>query len=115
MVVLRQHDEVIARVVVHALVLVVHRAAGYVHLAAEDRLERRFALLLPAFVDLGAVVRELLDAEHHAVVRDGHAFHPVGHGLVDQPCHLRLSVQDGVVRVDVQMYVIFHWVMRFEA
>ena len=92
----------------HALVLVVHRATGYIHLAAEDRFERCLALLLPALVDLGTIVRELLDAEHHTVICDGHALHPVGDGLVDKTCHLRLSVQDRVICMDVQMYVIFH-------
>ena len=83
--------------------------ARHIHLTAEDGLERGLALVLELAVDGLAVVEELLDAEHIAVVGDGHAAHTVGHSLVYEPLHGRLSVENGVVCVNVEVDEIFHY------
>ena len=94
MIVLGQHDEMIAGVVAVLLHLVLLAVAGNVHLATENGLERLEAVLLPVLIDFGTVVRELLDAVHHAVIGDGHTAHAVFDGLVDQMIDARLSVEN---------------------
>ena len=47
------------------------------------------------------VVEELLDAEHVAMVGDGHASHTVGYGFVYQTGNACLPVKDRIVGVDV--------------
>ena len=89
-----QHNEVITRVVAVLLHLVLLAVAGNVHLATENGLERLEAVLLPVLIDFGTVVRELLDAVHHAVIGDGHTAHAVFDGLVDQMIDARLSVEN---------------------
>ena len=100
-VVLGQHDEVIAGVVAILLHLVFLAVTGDIHLAAENGLEGLLPVFLPAFVDLGTIIRKFLDAEHHAVVGDGHATHTVVDGLVYDVGNARLAIKDGVVGVYV--------------
>ena len=107
-VVLRKHDEVIAACVALLLHTVGFGAACHVHLATEDGLERLLALFLQLAVYLVAIVVQLFHAKHIAVVGDSHAAHTVSHGLVDKLFHRRLSVENGVVGVYVQVYEVFH-------
>ena len=76
-------------------------AMSHVHLASEDRLERLLALVLQFAVNLVAVVVQLLHAKHVAVIGNGHTAHAVGHSLVYNLLHGRLSVENGVVGVNV--------------
>ena len=80
--VLGQDDEVPAGLVLLAFPDALIAAAGHVHLAAEDGLEGLFSLLFPVLIDFFAVVKELLDTEHVAMVGEGHAAHSVGDSLV---------------------------------
>ena len=73
----------------------------HVHLAAEDGLEGFQPFLLPSFVDLLAVVKELLYTEHVAVVGDGYAAHSVRNGLVNHPGYLGHAVEQGKLCVNV--------------
>ena len=81
--------------------LILHIVTGHIHLAAKDRLERILALGLEFLIDFGTIVRQLFDAVHHSVIGDGHTFHAIGHGLVDQVSHLRLTVKDRVMSVNM--------------
>ena len=114
LVVLGQHNEVVAALVFAAVLLLLGAMLGHIHLAAEDGLEGFLARLLALFVDADTVVVELLDAEHVAVVGDSHAPHAVGNGLVDEFRNLGLAVQDGIVCMYVQMNEIFHNRQRYE-
>ena len=92
--VLCQHDEVPAGLVFLAsLADVLVSAAGYIHFAAEDGLEGLQPLLLPVLVDRLAVVVQLLDAEHVAVVGECHAAHAVADGFIDHLLDGCLSVE----------------------
>ena len=73
----------------------------HVHLASKDRLERFFALILQLAVNLIAVVVQLFYAKHVAVIGNGHTAHAVGHSLVYNLLHGRLSVKNGIVGVNV--------------
>ena len=98
----------VATIVSHGLVLILLGASCDIHLTSEDGLEGFEALRLALLVDLGAAVGQLLHAIHHAMVGDGHAPHAVPDGLLHEVGYLRLAVKDGVVRMDVQMYEVFH-------
>ena len=65
-------------------------------------------LVLVLALDLLDVVVELLDSEHVAVVGDGDARLPVGHGLVHQTLDAGLTVEDRVLRVYVKVYELGH-------
>ena len=81
-VVLGQHDEVVAALVFLAAAQRLRAVARHVHLAAEDGLEGLQTLLLASFVHAHHDVVKLLDAEHVAVVGDGHAAHAVLQRLI---------------------------------
>ena len=104
--VLGKHDEVPARLVLLPLVHVFVAATRYVHLAAEDGLEGFLPFLLPFAVDGVADVVELFDAEHVAVVGESHAAHAVGYGLVHHLLDGGLTVEQRVLRVNVEVYEV---------
>ncbi len=54
------------------------------------------------------IVPKLLYTEHVAVVGNRNALHSVGDCLVDEPLNTRLTVQNGVLRMDVKMNEILH-------
>ena len=64
--------------------LVFLAVAGNVHLATENRFERLESFLGSFSVYAIAVVEELLDAEHIAMVGDGHTLHSVANSLVNE-------------------------------
>ena len=72
----------------------------------------RGSLLLQLALDLLDVVVELLDAEHVAVVRDGNAGLPVGHGLVHQTLDAGLAVENRILRVNVKVNELGHGCLR---
>ena len=63
---------------------VLFTVACYIHLASEDRFEGLQSLLFPSFVDVVAVVEELFDAKHVAMISDSHATHAVGNSFVNE-------------------------------
>ena len=87
--VLRQKDQVIVPLLLHAVVP--HR---HVRLASDDGLDPRMLL---------RELEELLDTEHVAVVRDGQAGLAQLLGPVEQVFNGRLTVQDGILGMYVQM------------
>ena len=54
------------------------------------------------------IVEELLDAEHVAMIGHRNTPHAVGHRLVYQPGNGSLSVQYGILGMDVQVNKILH-------
>ena len=63
---------------------------------------------LGAAVLLVDIVGKLFDAEHVSMVGHGNAFHAVLHGFVDQLADAGLSVQKGILGMDMQMNKILH-------
>ena len=70
---------------------------GDIDLAAEDGLEQLLAFFAAFGVNLCYIVVKFLDAEHVAMVGNGHAAHPVGDGFVDECLDRSLAVKDGVL------------------
>ena len=93
-VVFGQEDEVVEFLVVVVLEVVVV-VLRHVDLAAEDRLHVRVLL---------GNVAEVLDTVHVAVVRDGQAGHAEFLRTAEELLDIAHSVEDGVLRMDVQMY-----------
>ena len=58
--------------------------ASHIHLATEDWFEWLKTFLGSLAVDTIAVVEELLDAKHIAVVGDSHTLHSVANSLVNE-------------------------------
>ena len=108
MIVLGQHNEVIAALVYLRVTAVGFLSPRHIHLAPEDRLEFRLALVAELAVHLVAVVIEFLNAEHVAMVGDGHTPHTIGNGLVNQFRYARLSVENGIISMDMQVYKVLH-------
>ena len=91
-------------------ILQVHVATtGHIHLTAEDGLEGFEALFLALFVHAVADVVKFLNAKHIAVIGDGHAFHAVADSFIYKLLDTRLSVENRVVGMYMQMYEIFHF------
>ena len=93
LVVLGEYDEVVAsdvRLIGTARLISV---LGYVHLTAEDGLERLLPFFLSFAVHLITIVEELLDTEHITMIGNGHATHAVGHRLVHKTIDARLSIK----------------------
>ena len=101
LVVLCEHDEVPSALVVVLFAAVALLASCHVHLAPEDRLEQGKSLCLPLTVHLVAIVEQFFHTEHISMVGDGNATHAVGNGLVYQFLNARLSIEYGVVCMNV--------------
>ena len=113
LVILGQYNKVVSGRVAILLDLVFLVVVGHIHLASENGLERLKPLLDPFFVHDGTIIKKLLDAIHHPMIRDGHAFHAVLDSLVHKIPHLRLAVKHRVMRMYVQMHKIFHVRIKF--
>ena len=114
--VLGQHDKVPARLELFAaLAHVLVAVSCHVHLAAEDRLERLQPFLLPCLVDILAIIVQLLDAKHVAVVRESQAAHSVLDGFVHHALDARLSVEERVLGVDMKVYEVLHSIWEIES
>ena len=91
--ILGQQDQVATDIALVDVLMAV--LVGDIDLTAEDGLE---LLIIAAFlVQLGHIVVKFLDAEHVAVVGNGHAAHAVGYSLVDQRLDRSLSVKNRVL------------------
>ena len=106
--ILRQYDEVIATLVIPGLLQMHVATTRHIHLTAEDGLERFEAVFLTLFVHAVADVVKFLNAEHVAVIGDGHALHAVADGFIYKLLDTRLTIEDRVVGMYMQMYEIFH-------
>ena len=92
-------DEVVTTHIALVLLTVFLSSAGHVHLTANDRLEGLQSLFLTILVHLGAIIREFLNTEHHTMVGNSHTLHAVLDGLVNEMRNLRLTVEDGILRM----------------
>ena len=107
-IVLGQHDEVVAALVLLAVLLLLQSMAGDIHLTTEDGLEGFQALFLATFIDATHIVMKFFDTKHVAMVGDGHAAHAIAHGLVYQFLDARLTIKYRVICMYMKMYKIFH-------
>ena len=108
LIVLGQHNQVITALMLLVVFQQLRTIARHVHLTTKDGLEGLQTVFLAAFVDAADIVVKLLDAEHVAMIGYRHASHAVAYGLVNQAFDARLTVQDRVVCMYMQMYEIFH-------
>ena len=92
--ILRQHNEVIAAKVFFGLAKALIAATGHIHLTTEDRFERFEPFFLTAFVYTIANVVKFFNAEHIAVIGNGHPSHAILNGLIHKPLDARLSIED---------------------
>ena len=60
------------------------------------------------FANRGSVIEKFLDAEHIAMVGNGHRIHAVGYGFVNQRGYLRRTIEGGVLRMNVQVCEMNH-------
>ena len=104
--VLGKQDEVVIRRIRLALLLL-FLTGGDIDLTAEDRFEV-LAFSSKFVIFFLAVIEELLDAHHIAVIGYGNAAHTVGDGLVNHLGNARLPVKQRVLGVDVKMNEILH-------
>ena len=93
MLVLRQQNQMVSATVSHRVVPVLLAAVSHIHLASEDGLERLQAILRALAVHLHAVVEQLLDAIHVAVIGESHSSHAVFDGFVHQLADGSLTVE----------------------
>ena len=91
--VLRQHDKMIAHSVAQLLVFRFLIAWGNVHFTADNRFEGFQTLVLALLVKFVACVAEFLDTHHVTMIGDGHASHAVGRGFVEEFRYTGLSVE----------------------
>ena len=112
--VLGKHNEVVALVVALLLVFIFLMPRGYIHLTTEDGLKRREVLLATLLVHLVDGIEILFDAIHHAMVGDSHAAHAVVDGFLHQTGDARLTIEEAVVSVDVEMYEVVHNVLSIK-
>ena len=106
--VLGQQYQVVSAEVKFLVGLLFLASSCHVYFASEDRFERFQPFLLASLVYLAAIVEELLDAEHVAMVGQGHSLHAVLDRFVYHAAYGGLAIQKGVLRVYVQMHKIFH-------
>ena len=91
--ILGQQDQVATDIALVDVLMAV--LVGDIDLTAEDGLE--LLIIAPFLVQLGHIVVKFLDAEHVAVVGNGHAAHAVGYSFVDQRLDRSLSVKNRVL------------------
>jgi hypothetical protein len=72
-----------------------------VHLTTEDRFERFLAVSFQFLIDTVTVVKKFLYTEHISMIGNGNTLHPVGNSCIDEFADRRLSVKDGIIRVNV--------------
>ena len=97
LIVFGQNDEVVATQVLFCLLQTLIATTGYIHLTTEDRLERLETFFFAVFIDAVANVVKFLNAEHIAMIGDGHSLHAVGNSLIHKLLDTRLTIEYGVV------------------
>ena len=66
---------------------------GYIHLAAENGLERFEAFFLTAFIHAITNVVKFFNTKHIAVIGNGHASHAILNSFVYKLLNTRLSIK----------------------
>ena len=94
LIVFSQDDKMVAAHVAVLLHLIGFSVASHIHFASDDGFKLGQALFFAFAVHLFTIVVKLFCAEHVAMVCEGHASHTVGHGLVYETLHARLSVEN---------------------
>ena len=111
--VLGQQYQVVAAQVQLLVRLLLLAPSRHIHLAAEDRFEWLQTFLLAPFVYLSAIVKQVLDAKHIAMVGERHSSHAVLDCLIHHAADTRLAVEQRVLRVNMKVYEIFHRAFSF--
>ena len=81
---------------------------GNIHFTSKYRFERFQSFLLALSVNLAAIVKILLYAEHVAMVGHCHATHAIGNGLIHQFGDTGLSVKERILSMNMKMNEILH-------
>ena len=108
MLVLGQHYQVVSTQVFLAFFQHHVASACHIHLATKNGLKRFKSVFFTLFVHTVAYVVKFLNAEHVAVVGNGHTLHAIADSFVYKLFDTRLSVEYRVICMYVQMYEIFH-------
>ena len=108
LVVLGQYDEVVASKVFFRLTQIHISTTGHIHLTTKDGLERIKSVLLALFVNTHADVVKFLNTEHVSMIGNSHALHAIVNGFIHKLFDARLTIQNRVVCMYMQMYEIFH-------
>ena len=108
LIVLRQHNKVVATHVSILLHLVCFAVSRHIHLTADDRLKFGQPFFFALAVNLFAVVKKLFRAEHVAMIGQCHTAHAVGYGLIHKALYARLSVEYRIICVYVKVNEVFH-------
>jgi len=82
----------------------------HIDLTAYYRL-KMLALLFQFVIDLVAVVLELLNAHHIAVVSYGNTAHAICYSLVNQLLNIGLTIKQRVLRMDMKMNEFLHIIL----
>ena len=80
--ILGQHDKVIAAIILFGLLQALVATTRHIHLTAEDGLKGFEPVFLSLFVHTVADVVKFLNAEHIAMVGDGHTLHAITNGFI---------------------------------
>ena len=107
-IVLCQHDEVIAALVLLRVGAVALMSSCHIHLTSEYRLELGLTIIAQLAIYLVAIVEQLFHTEHVSMVGDCHSLHAVGNRFVNEFLDARLSVKYTIIRMNVKMYEILH-------
>ena len=111
--VLGQQYQVVAAQVQLLVRFLLLAPSRHIHFAAEDRFEWLQTFLLAPFVHLSAIVKQVLDAKHIAMVGERHSSHAVLDRLIHHAADTRLAVEQRVLRVNMKVYEIFHRAFSF--
>ena len=110
LIVLRQHNKVVATHVSILLHLVRFSMSCHIHLTADDRFKFWQPFFFALAVNLFAVVKKLFRAEHVAMIGQCHTAHAVGYGLIHEALYARLSVEYRIICVYMKVNEVFHFV-----
>ena len=105
--ILGKKNKVIVGAVQFLAVTLLLAAGSHIDLKTYDRLEM-LALLLELVIDFIAVVLELLNAHHVAVISHCNAAHTISYSLVYQLLDVGLAVKQRVLRMDMKMNEFLH-------
>ena len=105
--ILGQQDKVVVGAVQFLALTLLLAAWRHIYLTAYYGLEM-LTLLLELVILLVAVVLELLNAHHIAVISYGNTAHTIGYSLVYQLLYVGLAVKQRVLRMDMKMYKFLH-------
>ena len=81
-VILGEHDKVIAAKVIFRFTKILIATTGYIHLTSKNRFKGLKAIFLALFVNTIADVMKFFNAEHVSMVGNGHTLHSIANSFI---------------------------------